>query len=149
MSFLLDVQRTHVFRDRGRTQASTHVLHPFLNVKGPHRDRYEVLRTLSAKKKQSAHVSYAELVEMFAHGCFEQFNIRIRMKPRDSIYPTSPPGLHPRHEDIVPGSDFARALAQVNTRASLSPQLKDVLRQLGVDLGKDEKGRESALARSE
>jgi hypothetical protein len=108
-------------------------LHPFLNVKGPNRDRYEVLRTISRKEKRSAHVTYAELAEMFAHGCFKEFNIRLRMKPHDSVYPSSPPGLHPLDEDIVPGSDFAQAVSQVPSRAALSPQLKTVLRQLGVE----------------
>lgn len=135
MSFLLDIKRTHVFQDRGRTRKSTHVMHPFLNVRGPHRDRYELLRTVSPKKKQSAHVTYAEFAEMVAHGCFEQFNIRVRMKPMNSIYPTSPPALHPHAADIAPNSDFARAVSQVDTRAPLSAQVKGVLRQLGIVLG--------------
>jgi len=135
MGLLVDIRRTHVFQDRGRTQTSTHVMHPFLNVRGPHRDRYEVLRTVSPRKKQSAHVTYAEFAEMVAHGCFEQFNIRVRMKPLNSIYPSSPPALHPHADDIVPNSDFARAVSHVDTRVPLSAQVKDVLRQLGVVLG--------------
>jgi hypothetical protein len=130
MGFLQDVRRTHVYQNQSRTHSSTHVMHPFLNVKGPNRDRYEVLRTLGPKQKKSAHVTYAELAEMFAHGCFEQFNIRLRMKPADGVYPGSPPALHPRNEDIVPGSGFAEAVARVNTRSALSPGVADVLRQL-------------------
>lgn len=135
MGFLFDVKRTHVFKSRSGTDSSAHVMHPFLNVKGPNRDRYELIRTLSAKEKRSAHVTYSELAGLFAHGCFKEFNIRLRMKPHDSVYPTSPPGLHPRDEDVVPGSSFARSVSQVDIRAALSPQLKHVLGQLGVELG--------------
>lgn len=132
MGFLTDVRRIHVYQDQARTRSSTHVMHPFLNVKGPNRDRYEVLRTIGPKQKKSAHVTGAELAEMFAHGCFEQFNIRLRMKPADGVYPGSPPALHPRDEDVVPGSGFAAAVARVDTRSALSHGVRSVLRQLGV-----------------
>lgn len=132
MGFLTDVRRTHVYQNQARTQSSTHVMHPFLNVKGSNRDRYEVLRTLGPKQKKSAHVTYVELAEMFAHGCFEQFNIRLRMKPADGIYPGSPPALHPRDEDVIPGSAFADAVARIDTCSALSPGVADVLRQLGI-----------------
>jgi hypothetical protein len=135
MSFLLDVKRIHVFKNRGGTESSTHVMHSFLNVKGPNRDRYELIRTVSAKEKRSAHVTYVELVELFAHGCFKEFNIRLRMKPHDTIYPNSPPALHPQDEDVVPGSSFAESVLRVDIRTALCPQLKNVLRQLGVQLG--------------
>jgi len=136
MGFLQDVKRIHVYQNQARTRSSTHVMHPFLNVKGPNRDRYEVLRTLGTRQKKSAHVTYQELAEMFAHGCFERFNIRLRMKPGDGVYPGSPPALHPRDEDIVPGSGFARAVAQVDTRSALSPGVCSVLRQLGLGTGR-------------
>jgi hypothetical protein len=132
MSFLTDVRRTHVYQNQARTQSSAHVMHPFLNVKGSNRDRYEILRTLGPKQKKSAHVTYAELAEMFAHGCFEQFNIRLRMKPADGIYPGSPPALHPRDEDVIPESGFAGAVARIDIRSALSPGVAKVLRQLGV-----------------
>ena len=134
MGILFDVKRSHVFWNRERTQTSTHVMHPFTNERGHHRDRYEVLRSLSPKKKQSAHVSYPELVEMYAHGCFAEFNIRLRMKAYGSVYPTSAPALHPQVDDIVPESDFAHAVARIDTRAALSPAVKEVLRQLDVAL---------------
>lgn len=134
MSFLTDVKRSHVYRNQSGTQSSAHVMHPFLNVKGPNRDRYEVLRTLGPNQKKSAHVTCAELAEMFAHGCFEQFNIRLRMKPADGVYPGSPPALHPTDEDIVPGSVFAGAVARIDTRSALSPGVAGVLRQLGVSI---------------
>ena len=134
MGFLHDVTRTHVYQNQARTQSSTHVMHPFLNVKGPNRDRYGVLRTLGPKQKKSAHVTYAELAEMFAHGYFEQFNIRLRMKPAGGPYPCSPPALHPRDEDVVPESGFADAVARVDARSALSPSVAGVLRQLGVSI---------------
>lgn len=135
MGFLRDIRRTHVYQNQARTRSSTHVMHPFLNMKGPNRDHYEVLRRLAPKQKKSAHVTYAELAEMFAHGCFEEFNIRLRMKPGDGVYPGSPPALHPSDDDIVPGSVFAAAVIQVDTRAALSPGVCGVLRQLGVAAG--------------
>lgn len=134
MGFLFDVKRTHVFWNRGRTRTSTHVMHPFTNTVGSHRDLYEVLRSLSTKKKQSAHVSYPELVELYAHGCFAEFNIRLRMKAYGSVYPTSPPALHPHENDILHESDFARAVGLIDTRAAMSTSVKKVLRQLGVSL---------------
>jgi hypothetical protein len=140
MGFLNDVRRTHVYRNQARTQSSTHVLHPFLNVKGPNRDRSEVLRTLDRKQKKSAHVTYEELVEMFAHGCFEQFNIRLRMKPADGSYPGSAPALHPHDEDVVPGSAFAAAVARVDTRSALTPGVGRVLGLLGVGDGSTRTG---------
>lgn len=109
-------------------------MHPFTNQRGEHRDRYEILRTGESKKKRSAHVSYHQLVEMYAHGCFDQFNIRLRMKPSGSAYPSDAPALHPHSDDIVPGSDFARDLAKVDIRAPLSAGVKEVLCQLAVRL---------------
>jgi len=134
MSFLLDIRRTHVYKKRGSTENSRHFMHLFLNVPGDNRDRYEVLCTNSRGQKRSALVTYPELAEMFAHGCFTEFNIRLRMKPHDGVYPSDPPGLRPRDEDIVPSSPFAQAVSQVATRAALSAAVKDVLRQLGVEL---------------
>lgn len=80
------------------------------------------------KLKKSAHVSNNELAEIFAHGCFGQFNIRLRMRPANSVYPGSPPALHARDEDVVSGSWFAEVVARVDTRNALSPSVRDVRR---------------------
>lgn len=133
MAFLVDIARKHIFQDRQRIRSSEHVLHPFTNTVGAHKGMYEILRSIERGKKRSAHVSYLQLAEMFAHDCFVQFNIRLRMKD-PSGYPSSPPGMHPRREDIVPGSDFERATARVNSCEPLSYDLKTVLAAIGVKL---------------
>jgi hypothetical protein len=134
MAFLTDVARKHIFRDRQRTRSSEHVLHPFTNTVGANKDMYEILRSMEPGKKRSAHVSYLQLAEMFAHDCFVQFNIRLRMNDPSGGYPSSPPGMHPRQEDIVAGSDFERVIARVDSRGPLSNDLKNILATIDVKL---------------
>jgi hypothetical protein len=132
MGFLEDVVYPHVYQDRARTRSSAHVLHPFTNLIGKHKGKYEILRKLDKRKKLSAHVVDAQLAEMFAHDCFEVFNIRLRMKDPSGCYPSSPPGLHPSRDHLVPHSDFSRIVAAVDVCAPLSSELKEVLRKLDV-----------------
>lgn len=135
MGFLKDVAYVHTYQDRARTRSSEHILHPFTNSIGEHKGKYEILRTIDKKHKVSAHVVDAQLAEMFAHDCFENFNIRLRMKDPGGGYPSSPPGLHPSRKHVIPGTDFHKAISAIDTRAPLSSDLKSILSQLDVRLG--------------
>lgn len=134
MGFLKDVAYPHVYQNRARTRSSAHILHPFTNSIGEHKGKYEILRTLDKRGKLSAHVVDAQQAEMFAHDCFEVFNIRLRMKDPSGSYPSSPPGLHPSREHVAPNSDFGRVVAAIDARAPLSSELKEVLRKLDVQV---------------
>ena len=134
MSFLKDVAYPHVYQDRARTRSLVHILLLFNNSRGENQGKYEVLRTLNTRQKRSPHVVEAQLAEMFAHECFEVLNIRLRMKDTSGSYPSSPPGLHPSRDHVIPDSDFSRVVAAVNARASLSSELKEVLRKLDVQV---------------
>lgn len=58
MGFLMDVRRIHVYQNQARTRSSTHVMHPFLNVRGPDRlatspaDGWSETEEISARKQQ-------------------------------------------------------------------------------------------------
>jgi hypothetical protein len=92
------------------------------------------LRTLDKRTKLSAYLVDAQLAEMFAHDCFQLFNIRLRMKDPTGAYPSAPPGLHPTREHVLPGSDFDRVVTAIDTHAPLSDELKSILRMLDVHL---------------
>lgn len=134
MAVLTDVARTHIYQKRGRAPGGSYLLHPYEVTRGPNAGLFEVGRTLSSEKKKSAHLTIRQLAELFAHDCFEQFNIRLRMKDAAGTYPVSPPRLHPRREDIVAGSDFERLIQSFDTKLPLSSEVEAALRRLEVVL---------------
>lgn len=136
MGYLTDIAHLHVYRGRKGSEPSEHLLHPFTNSVGANKDKYEILRKMETGKKRSGHVTYAQLAEMFAHDCFAQFHIRLRMKDPSGTYPTSAPGMSPRHEDVRDGSEFAAAISRIDTTAAFSPKLKAELGGLGLHFEK-------------
>lgn len=80
-----DVASPYVYQNRARTRSSARILHPFTNSIGEHKGIYEIFRTLYKQGKLSPHAVDAQMDEMFAHDCFDVFNIRLRMKDPNGV----------------------------------------------------------------
>lgn len=132
MGFLKDIARAHIYKGKKPGSGKEYVLHPFENMRGEHKGLYEILRTIEPGKKRSSHVNRHQLAELFAHNIFEDFNIRLRMKSERGDYPDAAPGLHPRREDIEPGSEFDRLVNSIDTQHPITTGLLYALRTISV-----------------
>ncbi|MBP6902783.1 MAG: hypothetical protein KBC73_22010 [Burkholderiaceae bacterium] len=136
MSLLTDIAITHTYKGKKSPDPVSFTLHPFQNSTGTHIGRYEVLRDIeigSRTKKRSAHLTKAELAELYARGLHEKFSIRLRLRPQGATYPDAPPGKKVPSHCILRGSDFARLVAAVDPTSTMSGGLRNQLARIGLN----------------
>lgn len=133
---LTDIAIEHAYRGIKAGKKSTYVLHPFENQVGEYRGKFEVLRDIKPSGdsvKRSAHVTRAELVEMYARGLMEsETGIRIRVRPSSNVYPTAPPAKTMPRKQIQRGTTFEREVRAFDTSCPPSAGLVEQLRILGL-----------------
>jgi hypothetical protein len=135
---LEDIAIQHIYKQRNSATSSAYTLHPFQVENGASAGRFEILRDINTpgqkKEKLSAHVTIAELAELYARDLLEEYGVRLRLQPKNRDYPTSPPGKKVPRGCIVTGSDFAEMVNAVDTRAAISLGLKQALMKFKVCL---------------
>lgn len=135
MAILTDIAIEHTYRGKKSPVPLTFTMHPFENSIGEHAGRFEVVRDIESggkKQKRSAHLTMAELAEMYALRFAEQFEIRLRLRPAGTCYPDAPPAKKVPRTCIKPGTDFDRIVQRVDTTQPISPGLRDQLRRLDL-----------------
>lgn len=136
--FQKDISIEHQKRRGPGDPAVVYVMHPFKNTKRKNAGRYEILRdfkdSIGRKKKSSAHVTDAQLAELFARDLMSSQKIRMRVKPADQPYPTSPPAKSLRAVHVRAGSAFDFLMKSVDVSISMDAELVGVLSKLGVVL---------------
>jgi hypothetical protein len=131
---LTDIAIPHTYKGKKANQPFT--MHPTPNQIGPQAGKFEILFTRKTEPKpvkRSAHVTLAELAELFARGFIEQHKIRLRLVPgAGEVYPDAPPGKYVSSAHIVGDSDFDRMVKRAPISGVLPANLRGVLLQLGV-----------------
>ncbi|MCY4745649.1 hypothetical protein NYO99_11755 [Pelomonas sp. UHG3] len=137
MKLLTDIAIEHVYHGKGASAPTKYVMHPFENSTGDGKGRYEVIRDLAGDgkaKKRSAHLTKAELSELYARGLHDQFGIRLRLRPAGQDYPAAPPGKRVSSRHITPGSDFEKQVRIFDTKRPVSAGLREQLFRLSVGI---------------
>lgn len=134
--FQTDISVVHrKLRGTGDPDA-VYVMHPFKNAKGPNAGLYEVLRDFKSPTgkpmKRSAHVSDKQLAELMARDLLSALSIRIRVKPADQPYPTSPPAKPIRRVHVRKGSAFDVQIGSIDVSQPMDAAIVSVLGRLGV-----------------
>lgn len=135
MQLLTDIAVAHVYKGKNSTCPLAFTMHPFENSTGEHAGRFEVLHTREEGgklKKRSAHLTKAELAELFAYGLPEKFNLRLRMRPASGVYPDAPPGKRISSKCVASGSEFDRMVRKIDVHAPASSGLKEQLNRLSL-----------------
>ena len=134
---LTDIAIKHTKKSRKGEPDATFVMHPFENSQGANAGKYEVLRdivrTCQPKRKRSAHVSAAQLAQMYARELMPAFGIRLRLRSAANDYPTAPPGKIVPRSCIQPGSVFEALVKKVDTTQPVDNALKLALARLEID----------------
>lgn len=136
MNLLTDISIQHTYKGKKAPEPITFIMHPFQNTHGENSGLFEILRDLkelSKPVKRSAHVTAAELAELYARGLIEQYGIRLRLRPANRDYPDSPPGKKVPRDKIAVGSEFDRMIRTVDLCSPVSPTLRVKLGRLGVN----------------
>ena len=135
---LTDITIEHTKKSRKGGPDETFLMHPFENSTGPNAGKYEILRDINEpgekKRKRSAHVTAAQLAELYARGLTETFEIRLRLRPADGNYPTAPPGKKVPLNCIKTGSVFSRMVQSIDQTSPVTPGLKTTLARLNIHL---------------
>jgi hypothetical protein len=117
---------------------AVYLMHPFKNSLGANAGKYEILRDITelghAKVKRSAHVTAAQLAELYAKGVIEAYGFRLRLRPSEGDYPGAPPGKKVPASCIQVGSNFDRLIRGVDRSKSVSDELKQILLRVNVNL---------------
>ncbi|MGF6635108.1 hypothetical protein [Paraburkholderia sp. MM6662-R1] len=134
---LTDIAIEHTYRGKRLATATTYTVHPFENEKGEHRGKFEILRDIKVEDggsiKRSAHVTRAELIELYARGLMErETGIRIRVRPSTDVYPTSPLGKAVPRQYVSPHTAFDRDIGDFDASLPIRPALQSQLRLLGL-----------------
>jgi hypothetical protein len=135
---MTDIAIEHTKKSRKGGPDETFLMHPFENSKGADTGKYEILRDIveagQPRQKRSAHVTFAQLAELYARGLVETYKIRLRLRPAAGAYPTAPPGKTVPASCIQPGSEFDRLVRRVDTSTTVSSGLKMALKRMNMHL---------------
>ena len=137
LMLLTDIVIKHTRKSRKGEPDATFVMHPFENSQGANAGKYEVLRDIvrtgQPKRKRSAHVSAAQLAQMYARELMPAFGIRLRVRSAANDYPTPPPGKKVPLSCIQPGSRFEALVKKVDTTQPVDNALKLALARIEID----------------
>lgn len=133
---LTDIEIAHAKKSRKGEPDQHFIMHPYENSQGDGAGKYEILRNISGlgakPAKRSAHVTMSELAELYAHGLFETFQIRLRLRSANSDYPTAPPGKKVPAHCITSGSEFDRMVKSISPKQPISAGLLRELVKLNI-----------------
>lgn len=135
MSLLTDIAIKHVYTGKKSPAPLTFTMHPFENSVGEHAGRFEVIRSFEKdgkEQKRSAHLTKAELAELYGRNLHEQFGIRLRIRPTGDNYPGPHPGKRIPSACITPGSDFDRMVRRIDSSQAISTGLREQIRRIGL-----------------
>lgn len=133
---LTDIAIEHTKKSRTGAPDVTYQMHPFENSVGANAGKFEILRDITEsdhkKVKRSAHVTTAQLAELYARQIIESYSIRLRLRPSKGEYPGAPPGKKVPASCIQAGSSFHRLMRGVDRTTPVSNELKQVLLRINV-----------------
>jgi len=132
---LTDIAIEHIYNGKLTPAEATFLLHPFENRIGEYKGKFEILRNCEVDGKtvkRSAHVTRAELAELYARGLMESdAGIRMRVRPEEEPYPTAPPGKRMSRKQIAAETDFDHEVKSFDVSQPMTEGLKKQLTLLG------------------